>query len=78
MYLGDTARSPYGTKSVDTVMRYSFENSEFLVEKGVKLVVVACNTSTAIALSRLQAELDRSGDRRHRAGSAAGDREHQE
>ena len=39
-------------------MRYSFENSEFLVEKGVKMVVVACNTSTAIALERLQAELE--------------------
>lgn len=58
VYLGDTARSPYGTKSVDTVLRYSFENSEFLVEKGVKIVVVACNTSTAIALERLQQELD--------------------
>ena len=57
VYLGDTARSPYGTKSVDTVLRYSFENSEFLVEKGVKIVVVACNTSTAIALERLQKEL---------------------
>jgi hypothetical protein len=57
VYLGDTARSPYGTKSVETVMRYSFENSAFLVEKGVKLVVVACNTSTAIALSRLQESL---------------------
>jgi glutamate racemase len=58
VYLGDTARSPYGTKSVDTVLRYSFENSEFLVEKGVKVLVVACNTSTAIALERLQSELD--------------------
>jgi len=57
VYLGDTARSPYGTKSVETVLRYSFENSDFLVEKGVKLLVVACNTSTAIALSRLQAKL---------------------
>ncbi|HET7005399.1 MAG TPA: glutamate racemase [Candidatus Binatia bacterium] len=57
VYLGDTARSPYGTKSAETVMRYSFENSEFLVEKGVKMVVVACNTSTAIALNRLQAAL---------------------
>jgi glutamate racemase len=58
VYLGDTARSPYGTKSVDTVTRYSFENSHFLVEKGVKMVVVACNTSTAIALERLQADLE--------------------
>ena len=57
VYLGDTARSPYGTKSVDTVLRYSLENSEFLVEKGVKIVVVACNTSTAVALEHLQKEL---------------------
>ena len=57
VYLGDTARSPYGTKSVDTVLRYSFENSEFLVDKGVKIVVVACNTSTAIALAALQSKL---------------------
>jgi glutamate racemase len=54
VYLGDTARAPYGTKSVETVLRYSFENSEFLIEKGVKIVVVACNTSTAIALSQLR------------------------
>ena len=54
VYLGDTARAPYGTKSVETVLRYSFENTEFLVRKGVKAVVVACNTSTAIALTRLR------------------------
>jgi glutamate racemase len=54
VYLGDTARAPYGTKSVETVLRYSFENSEFLLEKGVKLLVVACNTSTAIALPALR------------------------
>jgi glutamate racemase len=57
VYLGDTARSPYGTKSVETVLRYSFENSEFLLEKGVKVVVVACNTSTAVALAQLKDKL---------------------
>jgi glutamate racemase len=57
VYLGDTARAPYGTKSVETVLRYSFENSQFLVDKGVKVVVVACNTSTAIALDRLKETL---------------------
>lgn len=57
VYLGDTARAPYGTKSVETVLRYSFENTEFLVEKGVKIVVVACNTSTAIALKELKGRL---------------------
>ena len=57
VYLGDTARAPYGTKSVETVLRYSFENTEFLVQKDVKAVVVACNTSTAIALTRLRDSL---------------------
>ncbi len=57
VYLGDTARSPYGTKSVETVLRYSFENAEFLLQKRVKLVVVACNTSTAVALGPLRSEL---------------------
>ena len=57
VYLGDTARAPYGTKSVETVLRYSFENSEFLLAKGVKVVVVACNTSTAVALERLKDNL---------------------
>src|ERR687892_343829 len=58
IYLGDTARAPYGTKSVETVLRFSFENSEFLVERDVKLVVVACNTSTAIALDLLKSSLE--------------------
>jgi glutamate racemase len=57
IYLGDTARSPYGTKSAETVLRYSFENTDFLIEKGVKLVVVACNTSTAVALEALKENL---------------------
>jgi glutamate racemase len=56
VYLGDMAQAPYGAKSVETVLRYSLENSEFLVEKGVK-VVVACNTSTAIALGHLRERL---------------------
>lgn len=54
VYLGDTARAPYGSKSVEIVLRYSVENTEFLLQKGVKAVVVACNTSTAIALTQLK------------------------
>ena len=54
IYFGDTARYPYGTKSPEVVRRYSFENTEFLLEKNVKLLVVACNTSTAVALAALQ------------------------
>lgn len=54
LYLGDTARTPYGTKSAEVVCRYSFENTEFLVDRGVKLLVVACNTSSAVALDALR------------------------
>jgi glutamate racemase len=50
LYLGDTARLPYGTKSPDTVARYTHRNIAFLVELGVKAVVVACNTASATAL----------------------------
>jgi glutamate racemase len=57
LYLGDTARVPYGTKSPEVVQRYAFACSRFLVEKGAKLVVVACNTATAHALGALEAQL---------------------
>jgi glutamate racemase len=55
VYFGDTGRYPYGTKSAETVTRYSVENVDFLVAKGVKMVVVACNTSSAVALPALAA-----------------------
>jgi glutamate racemase len=58
IYLGDTGRYPYGTKSADVVLRYSFENTEFLVDKGIKLLVVACNTSTAVGLEAMQGRYD--------------------
>ncbi|MDP8237469.1 MAG: glutamate racemase [Candidatus Hatepunaea meridiana] len=54
IYLGDTARVPYGTKSVETVNRYALESTLFLLNLGVKLIVVACNTASAVALPRLQ------------------------
>ncbi len=50
LYLGDTARLPYGTKSAATVRRYTQVNLEFLERRGVKAVVVACNTASALAL----------------------------
>ena len=53
LYLGDTARLPYGSKSPDTVLRYTRRNIEFLTERGVKAVVVACNTASALALPDL-------------------------
>jgi glutamate racemase len=55
LYLGDTARSPYGTKSAEVVSRYTRENAQFLLDKGVKLLVVACNTMSAVALDALRA-----------------------
>jgi glutamate racemase len=57
VYVGDTARVPYGPKSPETVQRYSREIAGFLLEQGVKLVVIACNTATAHALETLRAEL---------------------
>jgi glutamate racemase len=53
IYLGDTARLPYGTKSNEVILRYSCENSEFLLAKGIKMLVVACNTSSAVALAEI-------------------------
>jgi glutamate racemase len=54
IYLGDTARVPYGTKSPGTVVRFATEDTQFLVDQGVKAVVVACNTASAWALSTLE------------------------
>ncbi len=58
IYLGDTARYPYGGKSAETVRRYSLENADFLMEKGIKLLVVACNTSAAAALDLVAEHVD--------------------
>ena len=57
VYLGDTARVPYGTKSAEVVTRYSLRNAAFLVGQNVKLLVVACNTSSSVALPALRASL---------------------
>ena len=52
VYLGDTARVPYGTKSLSTVERYAIENARFLEAHGIKMLVVACNTARARAPRR--------------------------
>jgi glutamate racemase len=57
VYLGDTARVPYGNRSPETVTRYSLENTRFLLSKGIKMLIVACNTSSAIALPVLKRKL---------------------
>lgn len=54
LYLGDTARLPYGTKSPQTVKEYALNASEILVATGVKALVIACNTASAVALEALQ------------------------
>ncbi len=57
IYLGDTARVPYGTKSRETVIRYAVENTHYLLNEKIKLLVVACNTASAFALEILQQSL---------------------
>ena len=58
VYLGDTARVPYGTKSPDTVIRYADACARTLLQRGIKLLIVACNTASAHALEHLQERLD--------------------
>lgn len=58
IYFGDTARVPYGTRSRETVIKYSFQCINFLMKKDIKLVVIACNTATASALKEVQSYFD--------------------
>jgi glutamate racemase len=55
LYFGDTARLPYGSKSVETVARYAVEAAHFLEGHGAQMLVIACNTATALALGRITA-----------------------
>jgi glutamate racemase len=50
VYLGDTARLPYGTKSIDAIIEFSLENTEFLISRGAKFIIIACYSSTSVAL----------------------------
>src|SRR5579883_2786082 len=54
VYFGDTARLPYGNKSRDTIVRYSLENAEKLIQHGIKALVVACHTACSAAFDELQ------------------------
>src|SRR5215510_8497426 len=58
IYLGDTGRYPYGTKSAETVTRYSIENIDFLFARDVKMLVVACNAASSVALGALRARYE--------------------
>ena len=55
VYFGDNSRTPYGTKSRSTVIRYSLQNMKFLESKDVKMIVIACNTASAYAYEELKA-----------------------
>ncbi len=57
-YIGDTARVPYGGKSAQTIERYGFEISDMLLKEGAKIIVVACNTASALAVPALQRALE--------------------
>jgi len=57
VYLGDTARLPYGSKSRETIVRYALSSARFLQQRGAELLVVACNTATALALDDLREAL---------------------
>jgi glutamate racemase len=56
VYFGDTARSPYGTKSAETVQAYTLENIEFLLDQGAKMIVMACNTASSVASAQVLAK----------------------
>ncbi|MDX9714263.1 MAG: glutamate racemase [Dissulfurispiraceae bacterium] len=58
VYLGDTARVPYGTRSAETVRRYSFECARFLMQHNIKLLVIACNTASAVSLDDIRMTID--------------------
>ncbi len=58
VYFGDTARVPYGTRSRETIIKYSFQCINFLISKNIKLVVIACNTATASALEEVSKHFD--------------------
>lgn len=57
VYLGDTARCPYGPRPSDEIRRYTWEMTRFLLSKNIKMLIIACNTATAVALEEIQAEL---------------------
>ncbi len=56
LYFGDTARTPYGNKSAETIINYSLRNTEFLLEKGAKLIIIACNSASSVATQKLREE----------------------
>ncbi len=58
VYFGDLARSPYGSKSSETIIRYAVQNTEFLLSQGAKIIVIACNSAASVASSILKKKFD--------------------
>ena len=58
IYFGDTARTPYGNKSPQSVRRFAIEDVDFLISQGAKVIVVACNTVSAVAVAELRKHLN--------------------
>ena len=58
IYLGDTARTPYGSKSSDTIIKYCLNNTEFLIRRGAHIIVVACNTASSYAYDAIRSTFD--------------------
>ncbi|MCP4215293.1 MAG: glutamate racemase, partial [bacterium] len=58
VYFGDTARTPYGSKSPGTLVEYAIEDTRFLIEKGAKLIVMACNSASSVATEDVSKEFD--------------------
>lgn len=54
IYLGDTARTPYGSKSAATIVKYSIKNTEFLLDQGARIIVIACNTASSYAFDAVR------------------------
>jgi glutamate racemase len=54
IYFGDTARAPYGSKSKETIVKYALEDADFLIKKGARILVVACNTASSLAYNELK------------------------
>jgi glutamate racemase len=58
VYFGDTARTPYGNKSKEAIIRYAKEDAEFLLKKGAKIIIIACNTASAVATDFLRKNIN--------------------
>ena len=71
IYFGDTARTPYGTKSPETVINYAMEDTRFLMDNGAKLIIVACNTVSSVATESIKKHVSGTGLRSYHTSRCA-------